>query len=376
MGATWFDRDRGVRSGRVIPSVITPADGERVFVLGAEALEELAQVGVGDYTEVTQNVDLTGIDLVGATLDTIGTMMGQYQALAGFDYSDPLHVFGFNFEVPNVPAANKVAGGFALTDAGDVESAKETYSPNESYCKEIPEGVGAATLVGDNVPQAFPPLMPEFTLQWWMNFRSDLYPSSTGISPEVLNAYQTLVGGLRLRLFGAAGLHEWRFGLETHAPALSQLNLIGGFVIDAPQGWRLYTIRFDQTLAPPNQLEVFVDDALAAGCLGNFPFAPAAPPSPASIVYGDPELVGQVDDIRLISRWLSDVEIADSYAGCIANPAPVDFKWTMQIRIDGRLCAERTIASDEQRRWTDFLAPVRLLTGPHEVAFRLKLELA
>jgi hypothetical protein len=360
----------------VVPSSIAPVDGQHVFVLGADEPEELAQVGVNDFTEVKQTVDLTGVDLVGATLDTIGTMMGQYQALAGFDYSDPALVFGFDFNVPNVPSKNKVDGGFAMLDWGDIETEKETYSPNETYCKQIPEGVGSAALTGDNVPQSFPPLLPQWTLQWWMNFRTDLYPSSTGINPEVFNAYQTLVGGLRLRLSGAAGLHEWRFSLEAHGPGLFQSYISGGFGIDAPQGWKLYTLRFDQALAPPNQLEIFVDDALVTGCLGNYPFVPASPPSPWNIVYGDPKLVGQLDDIRFLSRWLSDAEIADSYAGCIANPAPVDFKWVMQIRIDKRLYAERTIASDERRRWTDFLVPVRQLTGPHEVSFRLKLELA
>jgi hypothetical protein len=48
----------------------------------------------------------------------------------------------------------------------------------------------------------------------------------------------------------------------------------------------------------------------------------------------------------------------------------------MSLLIDGVVYATRRVAVAERRRWIDFAAPVRLLTGPHEVAFRLALEAA
>jgi hypothetical protein len=372
--ATWFDRDRGVRSGRIIPSVVTPPDGDHVFVLGAEALSELAEVSGGDFTEVRQTVDLTGYDMLKATMDTIGTPMGQYQPKAGFDI-DPDMLFGFDFNVGSGPSKNLVDGGFPMGMNGSIAVGKETYSPNGTYCRVIPVGAGAANMSGTNSPQAFPATLPEWTFQWWMNFDSSAYPVSTGVNPVVLDMSPSGTGGISVVLAGVVGLHKWEVLVKQYS-GIVETATIGGFEIDSPQGWNLYTLRYKHSNSPPTQLELFVETLLAGQATTPFTVPPGQPLITQDVVYGNHELVGGLDDMRLISSRLSDLEVGLSWSGCVYNPAPIDHKWVMQISIDGRVYAERDIAAEERRRWTDFYAPVRLLTGPHDVAFRLKLETA
>ena len=187
MTATWFDRDRGLRSGRLKPKIVTPAEGENVFVLGAEGLEEEAILADGDYAEVSQRVDLTGFDMVAATMDTLGTLMGVSQQLAGFPFHQSTFLwFDFDIGAPIVPS--KVEGGFPLVADGGIEIGTETYSPNGTLCRTIPEGVGVARMLGANTPQAFPATMDDYTFQFWLNFDSSAFASSTGVNAVVFEA--------------------------------------------------------------------------------------------------------------------------------------------------------------------------------------------
>ncbi len=374
--ATWFDKDRGVLSGRLQPRTITSPDGNYVFVLGAEALAELAKVTENDYSEVRQTVDLTGYDLIGATFDTVGTAMGQYQPFAGFAEDDDL-IFGFDFNVGSGQSDNMAQGGFALAMDGGIVSGKETYSPNETYCRHIPIGVGLARMLGSNTPQAFPSALPEWTFQWWMNFDSSAHPVSTGINAIIFQAKSALPnGGLAIKLAGIAGIHEWELRVEHTGSGVLENVTIDSFSFDAPQGWNLYTLRYKETNSAPEQLELFVNDALVGQASIPFTVSPAQPLAGEAIIYGDAALVGYIDDMRLLARHLTDSEIQESYLGCTVNPAPRNYKWVMQLLIDDQVYGTRVIATSEQRRWTDFYVPCRLLTGPHDVAFRLAIEAA
>lgn len=373
--ATWFDKDRGTKSGRINPSVIVPHDGEYVFVLGSESASGVSKVSENDFTELRQTVDLSGVDLVSATMDTIGTLMSQHQPLAGFQ-PDPDTVFWFDFNVGKGPSSNSVSGGFQMEMNGQIESSKESYSPNGSYCKAIPEHTTISNMLGNNNPQSFPSSLPEWTLQWWMNFKSDSFLVSTGVNPSILSASTNLLGGIQVVLTGVAGLHKWEMLVKQHSVSVVENVYIDGFEIDEPLGWKLFTLRYKHSNSQPTQLELFINGSLSNQATTQFLFEPEQPNSPEDIVYGNKDLIGGIDDIRLIKRHLTNQEIEDSYNNCIENPDPLNYKWVMQILIDDRLFAERDIASNERRRWTDFYAPIRLLTGPHEVAFRLKLKAA
>lgn len=376
--ATWFDRDRGIRSGRIQPQVVTPADGDNVFVLGAEGLVELIDASHGDYARVSQVVDLTDYDLLTANMQTIGTIMGQYVRLASFQPEDNL-VFWFDFNVGSDPSKNLRTGpglgAFAMNMVGDIAPGVEPYSPNGTFCRNIPQGAGVAHMLGDNLPQAFPGTMNEWALQWWMNFDTSVYPASTGISPVIFKALDSS-GGLQVDLVGAAALHEWNFAITHGNGGTNQTIPILDYDMDAPEGWKMFTLRYEQALSPPNQCELFINDTRVGGCATAFTTTPviAAPSSPTDVTYGHAELVGGIDDIRLLHRTLSDLEIANNYESCTENGTPMDFAWLMQIEINDRVYATRTIRPDERRTWADFIAPVRLLSGEHDVAFVLKLE--
>lgn len=57
----------GISQGRIKPRFYTPTDGEYVFVLGSED-PDMYDMKVGDYVEVHQDLDMTGINLI--RLDT------------------------------------------------------------------------------------------------------------------------------------------------------------------------------------------------------------------------------------------------------------------------------------------------------------------
>ena len=370
---TWFDLYRGAKQGRVEPSTVTPTDGSNVFILGADGIDESAIVSNGDYTEIKQLVDLSGYDKIGATLETIGVAMASYQPTSGFVY-DPNTVFEFDLNVGTEYLLNKVENGFQLDHSGQIEVSTETYSPDSTYCRRIPEGVSTSRLLGTNNPQAFPTVMTEWTFQWWMNFDSSVYTVSTGIAPVVFNCATSSVGGLGIELSGVAGVHSWLVLVRQSSLGANQSRLISGFAIDPPPGWNLYTLRYRHSNSAPNQLELFVNDTLEGGASSVFTAAAAQPNTSEQIIYGSNELVGEIDAVRLLNRYMSDVEISDSYHDCVDTKSYINTNWKMQILVDDHLYAERTIVENENRTWTDFFAPVRILNGTHEVSFRLKFE--
>lgn len=369
---TWFNRDRGLRSGRLKPKIVTPADGENVFVLGAEGLTEKAILADGDYVEVSQRVDLTGFDVVAATMDTLGTLMGVSQSLAGF----PIHpstFLWFDFDVGAPTVSNKVEGGFPFVSDGSIEVGTETYSPNGTFCRTIPDGVGVARMLGANTPQAFPATMDDYTFQFWLNFDSSVFASSTGVNSVVFEA-MSANGGLRVSLLGVGASHEWYFLVEHNSGGALQARAIDGFFIDVPLGWKLFTLRYRDAQSFPDQCQLFMDTALVGAASSDFGFGSTEPDAGEDVLYGSANLVGGLDAIRLLDVALSDSQIAVTHAACIVNPPLVEYNWIMQILLDGTLYGERVIAPDEQRTWTDFKVPCRLVSVEADVAFRLKLE--
>ncbi|TQF11028.1 hypothetical protein FJV41_36365 [Myxococcus llanfairpwllgwyngyllgogerychwyrndrobwllllantysiliogogogochensis] len=68
MALTAFTSRLGLGQGRVRPQRATPASGEYLFVLGDEEPGRRFELTPGDFAEVTQAVDVTGVDLVRAAL--------------------------------------------------------------------------------------------------------------------------------------------------------------------------------------------------------------------------------------------------------------------------------------------------------------------
>ena len=64
MGRTAFDIALGRTQGRLQPEGFPPVTGEYAFVLGSDEPGHLCLLNSGDYSEVTQDVDCTGIDFV------------------------------------------------------------------------------------------------------------------------------------------------------------------------------------------------------------------------------------------------------------------------------------------------------------------------
>lgn len=369
---TWFDRDRGVKSGRMKPQVVQPTDGDYVFVLGAEDQDEPAILSAGDYTEVRQVVNLTGCDLISATMKTIGKLIGQIQPRSGF-VLDPDTLFAFNFDVGISAAKNLVDSAFDVDADGTVQIAQETYSPDNTYCRRVPQGVGTSKMAGVNTPQVFPATLDEYTVQWWMNWDSNVFGASTGIIPKILKAGK-LGGsgsGVEIELSPVAPLHQWRIIIRHSVGATFWTCPFNGYLLDQPLGWKMFTVRFKESL--PTQAELFVDASNVAQ--NPVPLVtPAQYQAGEEISFMSKDLVGDFDQIRFINRWLTDVEITDSYNECVTAPLAISYKWIMQVLVDDRVYAERQIQPSESRTWEDFIAPTRLLTGPHTVAFRLKLE--
>jgi len=376
MTGTWFDRLRGEGQGRSQPISFSAPDGEHVFILGADSVGERAILRAGDYTEVQQIVDLTGYDLLTATMETIGKVMGQAQPLPGFpDGQNALWHFNFNTGAPR--ALNLVDGGFDLNNAGDMEAAVETYSPVLSRCRQVPVNSVTAKLIGENTPQWMSPSpLTTYTFQMWMNFDAVAHPGSSGISPSIFGCLDAGLNGLQIYLAGlfGPGAHEWRFGVGHHNGGLNYTEFPTP-VLDAPNpGWQLISIVWDSALPPADRLRLYVNTTGPYTPSLVLPTSPAAPSPGTDIVVADPNLWGQFDEMWLLSDALSASAIADVYNAATVMPSPVDFEWKMQIRINGEVYAERIIEPSERRTWTDFKAPCRHLNGDSEVVFRLSLK--
>jgi hypothetical protein len=68
MELTAFTSRLGRGQGRIRPAHATPASGDYLFVLGEDEPGRFFELAPGDYAEVSQQVDLTGVALVRAQI--------------------------------------------------------------------------------------------------------------------------------------------------------------------------------------------------------------------------------------------------------------------------------------------------------------------
>lgn len=377
---TWTDRQRGERQGRIEPAVITPPDGTHTFVLGSIDDAELAALSPGDYAEVRQTVDLTDVDLVSATMDTIGQLASQFQGMAGWE-DDSDTIFLYNFNSNQRGDFHGSTPGFPLVGEGEIEVGVEAYSPDATNCRVIPPGSVAALESALNDPQIFP-TGPGVTwaFEQWLNFDSDAHPTSWGIHPILFHCREQVnKSGLQISLSGASGggAHQWTFAVsQWNSIRDSDMQVFLGYIFDTPSpGWHLFGIVYDFYEPAASRLKLYCDGAYVGVSLGSPSIYMDQPPGVGSpFQIGDPLLRGAFDATRLRSIAPKASEMLASYNECVIAPPAVDFKWQMQITIDGRAYAERTISPTERRRWTDLQIPVRRLIDEHEVGFRLSFE--
>ena len=369
---TDFDRWRGNKQGRIIPAGFLPSDGNYAFALGVDGEESpFSLLTADDYTEIKQSVDLTDVDVVSAVFNTRGRVLEQYTPPARFDI--PSGYFLFQFDRDMVDAGNWVRPGFDLFAQGDLEVGVESYSPNATRCRVVPVGSTTAFMRGTNNPQFLPVLSSTYTLQFWMNFLSDEHAGSQGVDPVVFDLTSAGVGGLKIFLKGVMGptAHEWNFAVEHINGGSSQTVYFLGHTIDASPGWHLYSIVFSFGLAGVDRLKLYEDATLVSTANATPTVQVAQPNLDETIQVLDPLLYGGFDQMMMIAGAKDASQISDDFDLCTVDPTPTSYKWVMTLFIDGHKFLERTIEEDEQRRWSEFVAPVRQYSGVREVAFRL-----
>lgn len=379
MGATWFDEQRGTRSGRV-EATDAPA-GSRVFVLGALTGARPALVGPGAYAEVKQVVDLTGFDLVGATLDTVGQPTDPIQDPSGWPADDGA-ILRWQMATSAGLVPSEVAGGAPLAPAGDLAVDVETYSPEQRCCRAIPVGSTTATLGGQVAalpPDAPAPPLNAWTFEWWMTWVGwPTIPGSSGYHPAIIDFMAGIPGaGLRVYLSGAGGpgAHQWRVAvLQRDGIGGASSAPFSGYLLDGPLPWTLFSVVTDRTLPFPQYQKLYVNGAFASNIAAGPPVRLGIPAPGSPLLFAQPRLQSKVSAARLVPRALSAFEVAQSYVQCTTLPPAVPLDWWMELLIDGAVVASRVIPATERRRWQDFLAPCRQIAGPHEVAFRLSLQ--
>jgi len=358
---------------------VTGTEEGYIFVLGSTGDAEVVSLQDGDYTEIKQLVDLTNVDVVQATIDTIGAAVQQAlepnQLLVE---ADTLWLFPMDREIEG--ATNAVLSGFDLLGVGGINPVEETYSAPgwRTMCRDFPIGA-TAQLVGENTPPFMSAPLTEYTIEFWMNFDMASIPSSWGVNPEIMRCSDG-VDGIGITLSGAVGpgARSWVISVTHWNNPAIQGNGFPSYILDptvpAMLGWHFYSIVWDFSLPGVNRLTLYVDGVPVSNSFAVPTTNPAPPPPGQEFSLGSPLLWGQLDQARMSDTAHAAFKVLQDYQTCVNVPTAHDYGWRMQILIDGAVYVERFIPATEIRRWTDFRAPTHLLSGNHEVAFRMLLE--
>lgn len=381
--ATAFDRGRGECSGRIVPRVAAPVLGERVFVLGAEGALEVERLTDGDYTQVSQAVDLTAVDLIGASAETIGVPMQEFVDPIGLTVAaDTIGLWPLDYDCSGSDAPpvafNARAAGPDLPGIGDLAQAAEIYhaAGHRGLCAEFPVGTTTAQFAGVNTPLLWAAPLGAYTLDVWVNFLAASHAASTGIDPTLFRCLGSGAnGGLHFLLAGTLGGHAWTPTIE-HRPAAGPTvsRAFGGYTITTNPGWQMLTVVYDGALVGPQQLKLYIDGVYICDAVAAIGTAPGANALSGAVELGSPALWGNLGAVRIANTAHTAGQVLADYESVTVAPVPRAAAWRQQILIDGIVYVERTIRADERRTWRDFLAPVRLLSGVHTVAFRLSLQ--
>jgi hypothetical protein len=383
--APHWERLRGVVQGRCTPALPGLAAGARCFVLGEADPQEILTLTPGDWTEVRQVVDLTDYDLLAATLHTVGQWAGTYRRAPGWA-AHPAELWRFDGDAPVPWLANRITpagapAGFSLHPQGTVEIGREEYTGAWTCCRIIPVDLYTeGCLRGTHAPPAAAPgtALSAYTLQVILYPALAAIPYSWGWDMPVVQYLDQIGGvqdGLRLDLLGTAGpgAQSWYPYVTHFAGGVSSGTACTPWTLAPPSAWCQLSLVYDAALGGGDRLRCYCNDVLVATAAAPPVCSPLVPPATGVLEIASGASWGAWDAVRLVQAALSPAEVAASWAAA-QTPGPEQrARWLQQIRIDDAVYAERTLVPTEGRCWTDFVAPVRRLTGPHVVAFRLIL---
>jgi hypothetical protein len=222
-------------------------------------------------------------------------------------------------------------------------------------------------------------VLSAYTIQMWVRLDLDAIATSWGWNIPLVN-YVDATGvsdGVRLDMEGltGAGAHGWYPYVTHYNAGSSDGTAFLDWIPTTSPGWMQITAVFNWAASPSsNRVRIYVNGALASLSVGIPSLQPRTPPSTGYLEIFGGNAWGAVDAVRMLDRALSGFEISASYSQAQTPGVPQTAQWVMEIRVDEMVYARRVVMPDERRRWTDFSAPVRRLTGPHQVAFRLTLE--
>lgn len=370
---TAFQRRRGEASGRIAPNEMTPSAGTKIFVLGAED-SETEILSDGDFVEVSQSVDLTGVDVIRPSVQTVGVVM------QSFTYPTTLQLLSdtlalWSMDEDGVDALNSKFPGADLSAAGSVSASTENYSAGGTSCRRIPPSTGDSRLEGENNPVIWSSPLSEYTFEAWVKFEASAHGGdSTGVNPTLFECVTAAGGGLRIYLAGETAGNKWNVAVQHTNGGSTASQLFTVWEITADIDWTLITVVFDDAESGGAKLKLYIDGVFE----GNAPAAITAQPGPADLdedVYvADSDLVGYIDQVRLSDTAHDASTVLADYERCVDDAVSNSSEWVMSILVDGTVYGQRTIAAGEAKTLYDFRAPVRHLTGDHTVAFRMTLN--
>jgi hypothetical protein len=268
-----------------------------------------------------------------------------------------------------------------LNPVGDLVADVETFSPEGGSCRRIPVGSVLSGLVGTNDADLGAGVMDDWTFQWWMDWTGyPTIPGSAGFSAVVADFQDPATdSGFSITLHGAAGpgAHEWYFSVLNRGGGGASGTPFWVYRLDGPLDWTLFTVVVERLAVFPHSLRLYVNDSLVDTGMAGPPALTEMPGAGIPFYYGSESLQNRISRCRFIPNKAMDAsEVAESYLQCIELPPPIPLIWKMRIAIDGVSFAERTISPTERRQWTDFLAPCRNLSGPHEVSFQIGIGIS
>lgn len=371
---SWFTLLRGRASGRVDSGSLA-ISGDHVFVLGARDYSEPAFLSDGDNVVLKQTVDLTSVDVVAPSMRTIGVAMANFVTYAKMNKT--ANTVGlWQMDKDSIHAQNEVVGGPHLFGEGEIQVSAETYSVNGTRCRLIPAGSTEARLAGINNPQMLSSSPTAYTLHFFLDFYADSHDGSTGKDITVFELRNPGQNGLRIHLLGLSGLgvNEYNFAVTHENGGTTETKIIPGYVINANQGFKNFTVVFDVAEVGGSRIKLYEDAVFVGSPATAMSIQPGTPPEDCLLRIAHPDLYGKIDQFHFEDVARSSAEVAANYAAITGPNTEEETQWRMEIAIDGDTYAERVIQDGERRSLSDFRVPVRHLNGSHEVVFRMTYE--
>ncbi len=365
---------RGIASGRIVPSRYDAGSGEHVFVLGDESAGSIEALCKGDYVEVKQSVDLTGVDLVVPNFRTVGVALDDFVEKASFP-RNANDCGRWNMRKNWTHAQNENIAGPHLLAEGDLEVDTETYSANEEYCRRIPVGSMTARLTGENNPQLWTGELNQYTLLLFCDFLAGEYLSRGGSAGKSLTIFDATdgVNGIRVHMLGLSGVgvNQWNIAVTHWHSGVMDTQIFPGYTWETSQGFRSIAVRYSADEAGSNRLRLYVDGVFVGAVAATPAFSPGEAQPGAPIHIGSPGFWGRLSQVQLIAEACSDATIAACHNIAVGPNRVEQSQWRMEVLVDGNSYAHRAIAEGEEKTINDFRVPVAAISGVHDVAFRL-----